>query len=274
MAMKPLLSKEDFDKLPDHFKAEYSLISGTDPNAGKYQLQVVESDGLKLASVDKLLSALGAERDRADAAEKKSKAFGDLTPEAAREAITSLAALAAGTPDGKTGQIIQLREKTLRGEFETQLAAERTKVKDMEAALQTTLVETAAIRAISDTDPKASVELLLPIVTRSLKVVKTDDGKFVTRVVDANGIPRVKDAQGTPLSPVDFVAEIRKVPAYAGAFGGTGSTGMGTSGASSSGGASGGAKRRIFANDMVAVSANLEAIAKGEAELVYGDESA
>jgi hypothetical protein len=108
--------------------------------------------------------------------------------------------------------------------FNTQLGAKDKELKDMLGALHEHMVTGEAIRAIAS--EKGVPELLLPHVSKFAKVIKDDNGKYVTRVVDEAGDPR-GDGKGGFMSIGDYVKGMKSDKVFARAFeaderGGTG----------------------------------------------------
>lgn len=117
-----------------------------------------------------------------------------------------------------------------------------TRITQLTGALHDALVVQAATAAISAVAPK-SVDLLLPHVVKNMKVVEVD-GKFVAKVVDDKGQPRIRvNGSATEDLPLfsekgaSLLAEMKELPSFAPAF--PAST-AGGSGASAEGGAGAG----------------------------------
>lgn len=115
----------------------------------------------------------------------------------------------------------------LKKDLETSHAAqlqERDEVTTrMRKALDTHLVDGQAAAAIAEA--KGSSVLLLPHVRAHVRVVE-ESGEFVTRVVDAEGEPRM-NGKGGYMTPADLVAELKKKSEFAPAFASSGASGGG-----------------------------------------------
>lgn len=77
--------------------------------------------------------------------------------------------------------------------------------------------------------PDGGVDVLLPHAMKHVKVVE-ENGEFKAVVMGANGIPRFRDAQGTPFSLEDLAKEMAESKQYAPLFRGTNTGGSGGKG--------------------------------------------
>ncbi|WP_316207402.1 hypothetical protein [Bradyrhizobium sp. SZCCHNR3118] len=206
---------------------------------GKFFLNVTPVDGFQLDNTQGLKTALGAERNNVsvlraqlqpyeglDAAAARTAleritAFGDLTPEAAREAVDMAARLSALDPTKEAETIAATKVETLKSQLTAQFNLRETelttKISGLEKAnnsltgqLQTIMADSQIKSEVAKANPlddaRDAVELLVSkFVRTSLK-----DGKLVVEVIDTNGNPRIKDHAGTPFEVADLVAEIRE----------------------------------------------------------------
>lgn len=117
--------------------------------------------------------------------------------------------------------LVQVNEK-----HATALAERDNQNKALRTALESSLIDSEATRAIAGA--KGVPELLLPHVRQSVKVVE-EDGKFVAKVVDRAGTPRIGDAKGAPMTIDQLVGEMRESEVFGRAFEGTGASGSGAS---------------------------------------------
>ena len=91
-----------------------------------------------------------------------------------------------------------------------------TEVEHLSKALDTELIENAAIKAIEK--EKGNSFFLLPHMKDKMKTVKNEDGKFAVQILDESGNPRLKDDATTPFGVEDFVAELKVKETFAPAF--------------------------------------------------------
>lgn len=203
-------------------------------------------------------------RDTALAEAKRAKAalskFEGIDPDEYRE-LKAAAEKAEQDRLAAEGDFKSL-EKQLIDRHNTELEAKEQRIATVMSALEKRLIDADAAQAIAA--EKGSVRGLLPHVRPHIRVVE-QEGEFVARVVDSNGNPRIEDGNGTPMSIAALVQELKQDQDLARLFDGTGSSG---GGASKSAAGGGGAKQTIAAGDSGAFLANLEKIARGEAEVV------
>lgn len=244
---------DTIDAVPEPVRDFYT------PKDGKFVLGVEGVNGLELADVGKLSTALKTERQAAKAAAESLKAFEGLDPAAARTAISTLAELGDLKDLKSLDEKLAVREKQLAEKFgadkkslETKFAAERDTLSKTVDSLTTQIgndrIESSATRAISEA--KGAVELLLPVIKASTRVRRdATSGRVVVEVVDANGEVRDSPAAGStdPMTVKELVEELRNNPAYARAFDGSGASGGGAAGGRGDGG--GGSTFRLSAAD-------------------------
>ena len=126
----------------------------------------------------------------------------------------------------------KLREKLIE-KHQEELTGQAGTVKHLRGALDKVLVDNLATSAISKAE--GNVALLLPHVKASLTVVEKD-GEYITRVLDAEGTPRIDD-KGEAFSVTALVNEMKANDTFAPAFmnpnsgGGAGGSGSGAGGA-------------------------------------------
>ena len=209
------LTVDTLDDVPENLRSLYAEADG------KFRLAV---DGIE--DTAGLKSALQKEREAARTAEKQAKAWMALgkTPEEiaalvdAQRKAEADRALKGGEFDKVKNQIVEQSERE-----KTDL---RNIIKSKDAAIERYLIDAQATAAISEM--KGIPVLLLPHVKAAVKVVE-DNGDFVTRVVDAQGNPRV-NSKGEFLSIRDLVDEMRQNEVFGRAFEPTGATGSGAGG--------------------------------------------
>lgn len=175
----------------------------------------------------------------------------------AEEAREKEKAKAAGDWDKREAAILEKHAK--------ETAAKDKLIEVADAAVQSHLVDAAAIAAIAAA--KGSPRLLLDQVKRQVRAVKGEDGEYVVKVFDAAGNERqiVKDSKAGLMTIPDLVEELRGDAELAGAFAGSGGAG---SGATKSTGTGGGAVGTVPAGDDKAFLANLDDIAAGKTKVV------
>lgn len=196
------------------------------PDGDKFKLDVSgieDTSGLK--------SALQKEREAAKNAAKQANAWVSLgkTPEEIQELLEAQrkADEDKATKNGEWEKLkVQMQEQSAN---ERQKLEQALKAKD--GAIERYLIDAQAVAAISEL--KGVPALLLPHVKAAVKVVD-DDGEYVTRVVDAQGNPRV-NAKGDFLTIKDLVSEMRQSEVFGRAFEASGTTGTGSRPSTASG---------------------------------------
>jgi hypothetical protein len=160
-------------------------------------------------------------------------------------------------------------EKQLRDQLaidlqkrEQQFQGELTKVQDRNKALEASLYEQLITAQLSAEIAKhtTAVSPLLLGMAPHLKVFE-EDGKFVAKVVDQQGNPRIADLKGSPFTIAGLVEEFKTKPEWQPLFPASKNGGTGAPGNSNLGP---GGVRTIRQGDYESISANLEGIAKGE----------
>lgn len=112
--------------------------------------------------------------------------------------------------DGKTNKVnIENVKKAMEGQIVKLKEDHKKEIGAMQVSLEEYLIDsvaTAALAKAGTTD--AGPELLLPKVRESVKVVKTDDGKYVPRVIDTDGTFKFND-KGVEMSVEDLVVGMK-----------------------------------------------------------------
>lgn len=208
--------------LQDTFKPFASAIIGTNASLGKTTADLRKANkeaadrrGL-LKHFEDLAQSMGVEFDEQKPLQDALKAY-----------IEDLAAKA------KNGGEVKVNLDKIRGDYERKYGeldtTSKATIGKMEKTLQKYLVGQQVSAALAK--HKGSIELLSPVIERSVKVL-VDGEDYVVRVVDSNGDAR-SDGKGGWLGVEDFVGELKRLPAYARAFeseaaGGSGSRPQGS----------------------------------------------
>lgn len=206
---------ESLESLPETVRPLYAQ------DGDKFRLQL---DGYEDPAG--LKSALQKEREAAKQAQKQASAWAQLgkTPEEIQQLVEAQRkaeedkALKGGEWEKLKAQMLEQTAKE-REKLETALKAK-------DSAIERYLIDAQATAAISEM--KGVPALLLPHVKAAVKVIE-DGGEFVTRVIDAQGNPRV-NAKGEFLSIKDLVSEMRQSEIFGRAFEATGTSGSGAQG--------------------------------------------
>lgn len=183
------------------------------------------TDGTKaiVEAVNGLNQALGKERGKKQVDLSLLSEFG-ASPEEIRKGVDQRIAEAGKSANESTEERLQkLREEvTLASRKEIEkVASERDAYK---SHLESTIIDKEAICHISK--HKGVPELLLPFVKQQTKVI-SEDGRFVTAIVDAKGERRYSPINAQPLTIEDLVLEMKANPIYGRVFESTAPNGGG-----------------------------------------------
>lgn len=149
-----------------------------------------------------------------------------------------------------------LEEQLLKKHSDSE-ARWKNEEKRLRQALDDYLIDAEATRELAAYTE--SPDLLLPHVKRHMRVIE-QDGRFASRIVDANGNVRIGKGEGSaPMTLSELLDEMKQDKRYALAFKGTGSSGGGASRS-----AAGGGGQKIAADDNASFIGNLDAIASGK----------
>ena len=123
---------------------------------------------------------------------------------------TNLSSLVEANKAGKQNKIDLDKVKA---DFDKRFAAEKAKFDAELGVMQGSLTEhmltASAVAALAEAGTvEKGVDLLMPIIHKAAKVIKTEDGKYAVRVVDADGNVRV-NGKAEPMAVKELVAELK-----------------------------------------------------------------
>lgn len=234
MSLAALLATSAHATLADPLKAEYRAptedeVKATPALKDHMILDVTPAQGFALDNVDMLRTTVGTQKGRADRAEAKVAAFGDLKPEEVTTRLTRLTELEALDPAKEADKIALAKIETAKREMadanKADLDKANARADRYKGSLDRTLRVEQAQKAIGAAGGNA--EALLPHVLNNLKFNETDDGKFTVQVVDGDGNPRIGDAAGNPMTLTQLVEEFKAKDSFAPLFSATGASGGG-----------------------------------------------
>lgn len=221
MMFKFQIDKATFDALPDEHKAMYR------ESGDGYQMAI---EGLPdVSGLEKKVNELLTEKK---------------TEKAKREEAERAAAAAAEEKARKEGDVTAL-ENSWRQKLTDLENGYKSQIEGLNGSLQTLLVDNVATTLAADLSGDAA-PVLLPHI-KSRLTVEMQDGKPVTRVLDANGKP-------SALTVDELGDEFRNHKAFAGVI--IGSKASGTGGAGEPQNPAGGAAG-ITGNSLVSEAANI-----------------
>lgn len=256
MALKAIL--ESLKDLPEDVAKEYKQRED-----GKYVLDVTSVDGIELAEVSKLQSALSKERENSRKANEKLKVFEGLDPKKSREALTKVEEMANWTPEQKVKEQIEAVKSQMMDAHGKEKAKLEEKLNNLTSSLEDAMIISVASQELAK--EKGSVRLLMPHIRQQTRL-READGRFVVEVMGEDGTPRLTGSDGHPMSIAELVAEMKTQDDFTSAFEGTGASGTGATG--------GGnppkkmKENTISADDKDSVESNIEEIAAGKKTIV------
>lgn len=262
------------EEIPEEFK---TLPWKQDPDTKWMVLDAKAPKGYAIYG-PKGTKALDEERAARREADRKLKEFGDLSPEAAREALSEVEALKAqlGTKgveaEKATAERLKAHEEKVAQKYAKQIEAEKTRADKLLSFVREGVVsqlrgELASAKALGGGKVLASH-------LRDLIDVREENGSIVVNVLDENRRPRFSQDDPTrPMAISELVSEVRANPEYATYFEGSGAEGGDTKPPKSNGGpnpTSPSKKKRYTLADMQAGKVPTDLLARGEVEIVEG----
>lgn len=232
MPLKSIIAK--LEDAPENVRSLYRAGTAQEDAEGKFVLDVEPVEGFALENVEGLKSALASERSEHVQSKQKLKAFEGIDPTKAKDAIAKVEELGTLDPKKDVDRLVdekvqaQLTQVNERHQGETTKLTKRIESRD--ALLRRTLVEDAAIKAV--TAEKGDPDLLLPHVLPSIQLdleedEESGDIKPKIKVIDAKGNIRIGDSQGGNMTIDQLVGEMKKHEKFSRLFEGSGHTGTG-----------------------------------------------
>ncbi len=242
MSLKAIVNKEEYDGLSVDVQTHFTPDAD---NTDVFRLGVTPVEGIELAPVANLRSALQKERSSADTFKKSLSAFDGITAEQARTAISELEVLKVEGGTDKTRDEIRLEletsyskkfdtdKETLAKKFATDIESKDKSIGTLTRQLEKHLIENASLSAITSAD--GSSDLLLPLIAQRAKVITLDNGNLGIRILGEDGVERLSPKAGStdPMSIVEFVGELKEDSKFARAFKALGTSGSGATTSSS-----------------------------------------
>ncbi|HUU95581.1 MAG TPA: hypothetical protein VM487_07565 [Phycisphaerae bacterium] len=226
--LKALISAEDHAALEESIQALYTQHAD-----GKLRLLVEPVAGWALEDVEGLKRTVEDRKQRHAKAQTELDAlrekYGDLDPEAAREAMSR--------PKGNSKEDIDKHVKAaterLEQEYVKKLEAAEAGRTKIRAQLETQMVDAAAAAVLAKKETGGSFALLQAPIRSRVRVEEDDDGGLKTVIMGADGKPMYA-SRGNSVEPAtieDLVKSLRDIPEYQPAFHGTQASGGGTASA-------------------------------------------
>lgn len=233
MAFKAIIGAEEHAKLPDAVKSEYVQ----NEKLGKYVLNVEPVDGWGLEDVKGLKTVLSDRTERQRQASERLAAYGELTPEQAREAVQRLEALGDMGDKKKLDERIAQMTGQVEQKYTSKLAEKENAIKGLTDTVSRLMIDGEAARILADPKVKGSFALLIGPIRQAVKVDSDGQGGFALKIVDPKtGTPLLSQQQGNngPMGLEEFILTLRNSQEFAPAFAGSGATGGGATGSGTS----------------------------------------
>lgn len=259
MPLKALV--KDPGEIPEAFKSMYR----EDTTLKAFVLDVEAADGFELANTSGLKSALQKERGEVATVKQQLAQFKDIDPTAAKDALKLVEQYKNADPTQQAQKIAEAQVKELQTKFAQKEQDYQSRLKGTIGQLENVLVINSATQAILE--EKGVPDLLLPHVTRHIKMREVDAGKMIAEVVDGNGVPRIGDMNGNPMTIPDLVKEFKANPTFAPAFDATGAKGSGSGTDPNSRRTTAGNKRPNVIQNTGVLTVNPEDLLSGKTEL-------
>lgn len=238
---------DSLDSIPEALRAEYKAGTAEAGTEGKFVLDVEGVGGFQLENVDGLKTALSSERTAHNQTKEKVKAFGDLDPKTAKDAVTKIQELGTLDPKKDVDRLVEEKLNAQLGQIRDQhngdLSKKDASIKARDALLKNTFQQEAVVKALAAA--KGDVDLLLPHVLPhvAFDLEETEQDGQVSlapriRVVDGQGNTRIgKNLQNMGLE--ELADEFKKNDKYARLFEGSGNDGTGDRRPAGGGGSAG-----------------------------------
>lgn len=256
-------------------KLKVTTLEGLAPDEAKHYVQRDGAyffdggsvDGLTIENVGALKKALETERNDK---EKALTTVADLTkrfdgiedPEEAKTALTKYKEIKNWNGDQKIAEAVEASKRDLLKLHTTEKTTLQTELDATLKQLEEATVDRAIQEALAHEEVKGNATLMMPHVRKFVRWEKGADGKRYTKVIGADGQPRVGDSAGNPMTLVQLCKEMKQMPEYSDGFKGTGSSGGG------GGGINGGTPKipgvRVVSGSGTVIANDLEKIASGE----------
>lgn len=220
---------EDIETVDENLRNYYKEVE----DGEGYILDANPINGYTVENTENLKSALGKERNDRKSYEKKynslSKKFEgidvDQLQNEAQEYKDKYEELAAIDPESEAAKLAEkkvkaaedkvsskLEEKQLewQKQYDTEVNSRDGKISKLTEKVRELMVDNVATNALVEGGIiQDQLELILPKVTGSMKLVENENGEFVAEVVDKDGVARVK-SDGHNMTIKDLVPELQE----------------------------------------------------------------
>lgn len=197
MALKAIVTNDEYSKLPDGIKGEYVKLDD-----GRMRLDVHPVDGWNLEDVGGLKSAYGKVTGTAKTLESEVAAYRELGMSAAdlKEAVAKVKNLPNMTPSEKVDELKVQLEKQWLEKYEGKdglLTKERTAREQALRSLEKLTVQDALRAAlIAEGAEEDSIEIAVDYARKYVKAEPNGKGEYAAVVYGPDGEPRISPTPG------------------------------------------------------------------------------
>lgn len=176
------------------------------------------AEGWAVENIAGLKKSLSEARGERDTFRKTLAAFGDLSPDVASEAREALEKLRAGQLRGS--KEIDEYKASIEKKMADERAALEGKLKARTEALRDRMIRGELAPVIAKLGGGDSMDAILTLAERSIRLEEAPDGTLRHSIVDAAGKPRVtkKGGSADPLGLDELIVEMREAPSTRGLF--------------------------------------------------------
>jgi hypothetical protein len=254
--------RDSLDGLTEQEQAHYK------EKDGKFYLDVGPVGTLALEDVGGLKRTLetlkGEERKLKEKIQTIQTQYDGIDAGEARIALSKYQEIKDFDVDGKVAEAVEAQKRDLVANHQRELEKITNDYNEAVSQLDDAIGTSVVVEALQKEG--GNVELLKPHVMGFIKMKRGADGKRYPEVIGSDGVPRVGDGAGNPMSILQLVQEMKTQDVFASAFNGAGSTGSGSPPAGSPGS---GNRTNVVptSGNVVVASGNLEDIATGKTQV-------
>jgi hypothetical protein len=212
------ISKETFDTLPEHYQKIYS-----EKEDGVYIADKIKPvDGWGVENFAALKRALAKERQNASSADELKKRFEDVDLDEVMKIYEQFKDADAWTPSEEVKKQMEARERQIQEKYNENILAKDKEIGILTKEISSRLIDSEVSSCCAKTGlTPGSPELIIPAVYKMTKVVRGEDGKFDTIVLDEDGVtPRITQQPNSNenMKISELMTLLREDPKYKRAF--------------------------------------------------------
>ena len=221
---------KNLEEVPESIRGVYvkPQIDGKEVDYYIPAIEHVPGYGYGFEDIEGLKNSLANAKEERRQFSDKLKTYEGIDPKVAREAMSKWDELKKFDPATEADRLAQQKVEAFRRQIVEEAAKDGAgkdeKIGRLEKAIGDLTVTAQTVAALNK--QKGSQKLLLDAIRSQCRWRFGDDGNVIVEVLK-DGIPRVGDAQGNPLTIEQLVEGMKADPDYGRAFEGTGASGSG-----------------------------------------------